>query len=122
MFRSGAGDVVLVGSDARCNDLLTLKLARPYDFFLHVAGQPGSHVILLNRDREGVPEREALGFAASLAAAYSSARDGGRVAVHYAQRCEVSKPRGLAAGRVQLRRYKVVSEAPCRHEDLRVRD
>lgn len=113
---------MLVGQDARSNDLLTLKLARPYDFFFHVAGQPGSHVILLNPERRDAPDRDAAGFAASLAAAYSSARDGGNVAVHYAQRSEVSKRRGMAPGKVLLRRFKVVHEAPHRHDEARVQN
>ena len=111
-----------MGVSAECNDLLTLKLARPYDFFLHVAGQPGSHVIMLNPERSVAPAREALRFAAELAGAYSSARGGGKVAVHYAQKSEVSKARGMAAGKVLLRRFKATREAPCRHEDARVPD
>ena len=40
--------VVLVGRGAQDNDALTFKLGRPRDFWLHVAGQSGSHVLVLN--------------------------------------------------------------------------
>lgn len=113
-FVSPDGWTVLVGKTAADNDVLSVKLGSPHDFWFHVAGQPGSHVVVLNPDKEDRLPRETERFAAGLAAGYSSARRGGRVAVH-AARCEdVSKPRGLPAGKVALRRYKTVQAEPVR--------
>jgi predicted ribosome quality control (RQC) complex YloA/Tae2 family protein len=81
-----------------------------------VAGQPGSHVVVRNPERADRPPRDTERFAAGLAAGYSSARRGGRVAVHAARGEDVSKPRGLAPGKVALRRYKTLQVEPVRPE------
>ena len=44
------GMIVLVGRTARDNDVLSLKLAAPRDFWFHVAGESGSHVVVRNPD------------------------------------------------------------------------
>lgn len=120
VYRAPNGVTVLVGKSAQDNDLLSLKLARPQDQFFHVAGQPGSHVIALNAENSSSLDRETLRFAASLAAAYSSARRGGRVSVHHALCADVSKPRGLAPGKVQLRRARSVQVEPSLQEESRI--
>lgn len=115
-FVSPDGLIVLVGKTAADNDILTLKLAAPRDFWMHVAADSGSHVVIRNPDGLASLPRDTAQFAAGLAAGYSKARKGGRVAVHVAQRADVSKPRGLAPGKVLLARYKTVHAAP-RRED-----
>ena len=118
-FVSPEGWIVLVGKTAEDNDILTLKLAAPRDFWMHVAADSGSHVVIRNPDGHDALPRATAQFAASLAARYSKARKGGRVAVHVAQRADVSKPRGLAAGKVLLARYKTINVAPYREADER---
>jgi predicted ribosome quality control (RQC) complex YloA/Tae2 family protein len=113
-FLSPDGFIVLVGRTAADNDILSLRLGDPDDFWLHVAGESGSHVVVRNPDRlERVP-RSTLRFAAALAAGYSKARNAGRVAVHVARCADVSKPRGLEPGKVVLRRFETVHVAPLR--------
>lgn len=111
-FVSPDGMTVLVGRTAEDNDVLTFRLGSPRDGWLHVAGESGSHVVVRNPD--GLPRlpRETLRFAAALAARYSKARRGGRVAVHVATCADVSKPRGLPSGKVELARYTSLSVAP----------
>lgn len=116
-FVSPDGLIVLVGKTAEDNDVLSLKLGSPRDFWFHVAGDSGSHVVVRNPENLGRPSRETLQFAAGLAAGYSKARRGGRVAVHWTTCDEVSKPRGLPPGKVQLGRYDTVQAAPIRGED-----
>ena len=111
------GMIVLVGRTARDNDALSLKLASPADFWFHVAGESGSHVVVRNPDKLDVLPRETKRFAAALAAGYSKARRGGTVAVHMARAGDVTKPRGLAPGKVQLRRYATVHAQPLRLEE-----
>jgi predicted ribosome quality control (RQC) complex YloA/Tae2 family protein len=106
------GLTVLVGRTASDNDLLTFKLAEPRDFWLHVAGDSGSHVVVRNPENLSRLPRETLKLAASLAAGHSKASRGGRTAVHVTRRSEVSKPRGFAAGKVQLRRFETVQASP----------
>lgn len=111
-LESPDGLVVLVGRSAADNDVLTFKLASPRDFWLHVAGQSGSHVVVRNPDNLRRLPRETQRFAASLAAGYSKAKGGGKVAVHVTRCSEVSKPRGYAAGKVALRRFDTVQASP----------
>jgi predicted ribosome quality control (RQC) complex YloA/Tae2 family protein len=115
-FTSPDGLTVLVGRTAADNDLLTFRLGAPRDFWLHVAGESGSHVIVRNpAGLERLP-KETLRFAAGLAAGYSKARRGGRVAVHVATCAEVSKPRGFPPGKVALGRYRSIDATPLRGE------
>ncbi|MCP3957660.1 MAG: DUF814 domain-containing protein [bacterium] len=103
---------VLVGRSARDNDALTFKLGRPRDFWFHVAGQSGSHVLVLNPDGLDQPPRDTRRFAAALAARYSKARRGGRVAVHETTCAQVRKGRGLPPGKVILRSYRSLQASP----------
>jgi predicted ribosome quality control (RQC) complex YloA/Tae2 family protein len=111
-FLSPDGMTVLVGRTAADNDVLSLHLGAPRDFWLHVAGESGSHVVVRNPDGLERLPRATERFAAALAARYSKARRGGRVAVHLTTCSEVSKPRGLPPGQVVLGRYRTVQAAP----------
>jgi predicted ribosome quality control (RQC) complex YloA/Tae2 family protein len=111
------GFIVLVGRTARDNDILSLRLAAPRDFWFHVAGESGSHVVVRNPENLDALPRETKKFAAGLAAGYSKARRGGKVAVHMACAGDVSKPRGLAPGKVHLRRFTTVHSGPLRLDD-----
>ena len=108
------GMTVLVGRTARDNDVLSLKLASPRDFWFHVAGESGSHVVVRNPDKLDALPRETKRFAASLAAGYSKARRGGKTAVHMARAGDVGKKRGMAPGKVTLRRFTTVHAHPRR--------
>ena len=111
------GFTVLVGRTARDNDVLSIKLAAPRDFWFHVAGESGSHVVVRNPQNLDTLPRETRDFAAALAAGYSKARRGGRVAVHMARAGDVTKPRGLAPGKVQLRLHRTVKANPLRLDE-----
>ena len=111
-YESPDGWLVLVGRDAASNDVLTFKLGRPDDFWLHVAADSGSHVLIPMPRGETKPPRETLKFAAALAARHSKARGGGQVDVHVARVRDVSKPRGSKAGLARLRRHDSVRERP----------
>lgn len=117
VFTSPDGFVVLVGRTAQDNDLLSVRLASPRDFWFHVAGHPGSHVVVRNPDGLDRLPRETEQFAAGLAAGYSKQKKGGRVSVHAATCADVSKPRGLAPGKVQLKRFKALQVTPVRATD-----
>ncbi len=111
-FVSPDGMTVLVGKNAADNDLLTFKLGRPRDFWLHVAGQSGSHVVVLNPDGLDRMPLDTGRFAAALAARHSKAKRGGQVAVHATTCAEVRKPRGLPAGKVTLKKFKSLKASP----------
>jgi len=110
------GLTVLVGKSADDNDRLSLDLCQPWDFWFHLAGDSGSHVVVRNPDRlERLPKATEQ-FAAALAAGYSKARNAGRVAVHAARGADVSKRRGQPAGEVTLARWKSLTVKPLRLE------
>ncbi len=111
------GFIVLVGRTASDNDVLSLKLASPRDFWFHTAGESGSHVVVRNPDNVERLPRETRRFAAGLAAGYSKARRGGKVAVHEARVRDIGKPRGFAPGKVTLGRYSTVRIEPLRLDD-----
>jgi predicted ribosome quality control (RQC) complex YloA/Tae2 family protein len=107
-FVSPQGFVVLVGRTAHDNDILTFKLAAPRDFWFHVSGESGSHVVVRNPEGLDRLPRETERFAAALAAGYSKARNAGRVAVHVTRCADVHKSRGAPAGQVTLSRFTSV--------------
>jgi len=110
------GFEVLVGKGDAANDALTFDVAEPRDFWLHVAGPAGSHVVVRNPDALEELPRSVLERAAELAAWHSKARGRrGKVEVHVCRVADVSKPRGFAPGEVLLRRWdavKVYAKAP----------
>ncbi|MBI3782861.1 MAG: DUF814 domain-containing protein [Deltaproteobacteria bacterium] len=117
-FVSPDGLVVLVGKTAADNDILSLELGSPNDFWMHISGDSGSHVVVRNPDNLDRLPRDTLRMAAGLAAGYSKARNAKRTSVHVARCADVSKPRGFEPGKVLLRRYETVHVEPLRAEDL----
>lgn len=103
---------ILVGKTAEANDRLSLKVAHANDFWFHVAGMPGSHVVARHPDRPSQIPREIKRTAAGLAVFFSKAREAGNTAVHWTQARYVSKPRGAAAGKVQLQRFQSLNVQP----------
>ncbi|MBI3329230.1 MAG: DUF814 domain-containing protein [Nitrospinae bacterium] len=102
---------VLVGRTDADNDHLSLRVARPDDWWFHVRGMPGSHVILQGPPGEE-PTREALKRVAAIAAYHSKARQAGIVAVSCTRARYVTKPRDATAGTVHIRKEVVLKVRP----------
>jgi predicted ribosome quality control (RQC) complex YloA/Tae2 family protein len=102
---------VLVGRSDADNETLSLHYADPQDYWFHVHGVPGSHVVLRAREGEE-PSRDVLRQAAAIAAYHSKARDGGVVPVSFTRAREVSKPRGAPVGTVEIRRETTIKVRP----------
>jgi len=112
------GFEILVGKGDEDNDRLTFGIAEPRDFWLHVAGSAGSHVVVRNPDALDELPRAVLERAAELAAWFSKARGArGKVEVHLCRAADVRKPRGLAPGEVLLKRWDPVRVYPRGIED-----
>ena len=105
------GWTVRAGRSDEDNDRLSIKAAEPDDWWFHVRGMPGSHVVL-----HGPPGAEAdkdtLRAAAAIAAFHSKARAGGVVAVSCTRARHVTKPRGAKRGTVEIRKETVVKVRP----------
>lgn len=105
----GAGDrAILVGRSAADNDVLTLRVARAHDHWLHARGVAGTHVIV-PLDRGEICPPELLVDAAHLAACFSEARGETQVEVQHVSRRHVRKPRGSPPGAVVVTREKVLA-------------
>jgi predicted ribosome quality control (RQC) complex YloA/Tae2 family protein len=116
-YRLSGHWTVLVGRTDADNDYLTVKLAQPDDWWFHVRGVPGGHAIL--RAIPGKePDRETLKRAAGIAAYHSKARNAGLVAVSCTRARYVTKPRGVKAGTVQIRKEIVLKVRPAAGEGL----
>jgi len=110
-YKLGEDWIVLVGRTEKDNDTLSLKIAKPNDYWFHVRGMPGSHVVLKGPDGHE-PSKDILKKAASIAAFHSKARAGGVVAVSCTQARYVTKPRGAKPGTVQIRKETVFKVRP----------
>jgi predicted ribosome quality control (RQC) complex YloA/Tae2 family protein len=107
-FQGHKERLILVGKGASDNDELTRAYARPQDLWLHVRDHAGAHVVVPLERNEVCPE-ELLLDAAHLAAHFSTVRGETQVEVSYTPKRYVRKPRGAAAGLVQVEREKVLS-------------
>jgi predicted ribosome quality control (RQC) complex YloA/Tae2 family protein len=107
------GFEILVGKGDEANDRLTFGIAEPRDFWLHVSGPAGSHVVVRNPDDLDELPREVVLRAAELAAWHSKARDArGKVEVHLCRVSDIRKPRGAPPGLVHLKRWDAVKVYP----------
>ncbi len=108
------GWTILAGRNDRDNDYLSLKLARPGEWWFHVKGMPGSHVLLRPpaTDQQAEADKKKLEAAAAVAAWHSRARNGGVVAVTCTRARFVAKPRGARPGTVSVRRETVLKVRP----------
>ncbi len=104
-FSSPSGYKVLVGKSARSNRILTFNLAKSHDYFFHIRGYPGAHVVLFSEGKN--PSEEDILFCAGLAIRFSRARRG-RFEVLYAPISAVYRKKGMKEGEVLLRSFKTV--------------
>ena len=102
---------MLAGRTDAENDRLSLTIARANDFWFHVRGMPGSHVVL-RCDREEEPDRATLEQAAAIAAYHRKARNGGIMTVLCTKAKYVTKPRGAKPGTVEIRKETVLKVRP----------
>lgn len=102
---------VFAGKTDADNDQLSLKTAGPKDYWFHVRGMPGSHVVLVAKpDKE--PDKETLRQAAAIAAYHSKARNAGVVPVAWTEARNVTKPKGAKPGTVQIRKERIIKVKP----------
>ena len=109
-FVSSDGFSIFVGKNNQQNDLLTLKLARKNDIWLHTQKIHGSHVIILAESRE-IPDKT-FTEAAMLAAYHSQARGGQNVPVDCTSVKNVKKPAGAKPGMVIYDHYRTIFVTP----------
>lgn len=105
-FVSSDGFEILVGRSNAGNDELTASLARRTDIWLHTKSVHGSHVVIRCDGTE--PPEKTIYEASCIAAYYSQAETGTKVAVDYTMIRNVRKPSGSLPGKVIYTDYKTV--------------
>jgi predicted ribosome quality control (RQC) complex YloA/Tae2 family protein len=110
------GWVVLAGKNDQDNDQLSLKVAKANDYWFHVKGMPGSHVLLQVPAGEE-PDNVTIKEAAAVAAWHSKKREAKQVAVSCTRARYVTKPRGAKPGTVEIRKEKVLKVRPAVPEE-----
>jgi len=105
------GWIVLAGRTDQDNDRLSLRLAKANDWWFHVRGLPGSHVVLQVPAGEE-PDNATIKAAAAIAAWHSRKREAREVAVSATRARYVTKPRGAKPGTVEIRKEKVLKVRP----------
>ena len=97
-FITDGGYTVLCGKNNVQNEYITHKLAEKTDYWFHVKGQPGSHVVMVCHGEE--PGEKDFTQAAEIAAYYSKAAGEQNTAVDYTFARHVKKPAGGKPGLV----------------------
>ena len=103
---------VLIGRNNEGNDHLTLHVARSEDYWFHVHGTPGSHVVLRRGKGKDEPSKQTLLEVAAWTAFYSKSTHAGTVPVIYTLKKYVRKPRKAPPGTVVCEREKMLMVKP----------
>lgn len=107
-FVSSEGIAMLAGRNNAQNDLVTTRLARSTDTWLHAQGMPGSHVVI---QAPAVP-RQTLLEAAHIAAYFSRGKHSSNVPIDYTLIKNVHKPSGAKPGFVTYTSQKTIFITP----------
>ncbi|TAH18868.1 MAG: DUF814 domain-containing protein [Cytophagales bacterium] len=102
---------ILVGKNAKNNDLLTQKYAFKEDLWLHARDVTGSHVIIKYKAGKVFPS-SVIGRAAELAAWFSKRKNDTLCPVIYTPKKYVRKPKGAAEGAVIIEKEQVIMVEP----------
>ncbi|WP_338875606.1 NFACT RNA binding domain-containing protein [Spirosoma sp. SC4-14] len=102
---------ILIGRNAKNNDLLTQKYAYKEDLWLHARDVPGSHVVIKYQAGKPFP-KNVIERAGELAAWYSKRRTDSLCPVTVTPKKFVRKPKGLAEGQVVIEKEDVILVEP----------
>jgi predicted ribosome quality control (RQC) complex YloA/Tae2 family protein len=101
-----------VGRSNQENDYVTHRLAKPDDYWFHVHGCPGSHVILRREGRKDNPSARTIEEVAAIAAFFSKARTSRKAPVIYTLKKYVRKARGGSPGLAIVTRERTIMVVP----------
>lgn len=101
------GSIVLIGKNAKDNDILTFQIAKDGDMWFHVEEYSGSHVIL----RSNNITKQEIKKTAEITGYYSAARDEKKVEVMYTLIQNVKKE-SKTHGEVVVNEYKTINISP----------
>lgn len=110
-------DVFIGKTDAQ-NDELSTRFAKPSDYWLHVAGHAGSHVVIRRPKNSPPPPKGVIEKAAALSVWFSKAKHTSFAEVHVTEARFVRKRRHAPAGEVIAERCKSVRVSPISPQDM----
>ena len=102
---------ILIGRNAKNNDLLTQRFSYKDDLWMHARDVAGSHVVVKYQAGKPFP-KPVIERAAELAAWYSKRRTDSLCPVIVTPKKYVRKPKGLAEGQVVVEKEDVVMVVP----------
>ncbi|WP_457567400.1 Rqc2 family fibronectin-binding protein [Desulfurobacterium sp.] len=102
-----SGKILLIGKSSIENEILSLKVAKPWDLWFHTREIPGSHVIL-RLEKNEKPSREDIETAASAAVFYSKGKTSGKVKVDFTRAENLKKPPGTPSGYITYKNEKTI--------------
>jgi predicted ribosome quality control (RQC) complex YloA/Tae2 family protein len=105
------GFEILVGKNAKNNDLLTQRYAFKEDLWLHARDVSGSHVVVKYKAGKPFPV-SVIERAAELAAWYSKRKNDSLCPVIYTPKKYVRKPKGASEGAVSIEKEQVIMVVP----------
>lgn len=106
------GYKLLYGDNREANDYLTLRVAKPNDWWLHVRGGPSTHVVIQTQNQPAKVPHEVLLFAAKVAAKQSPSKHSSWVAVDYTLKKYVRRPKGADPGMASYTHEKTLHVNP----------
>ncbi|MGD1842656.1 MAG: NFACT RNA binding domain-containing protein [Thermonemataceae bacterium] len=102
---------ILIGKNAKNNDLLTQRYTYKEDLWLHAKDVSGSHVVIKYQSGKSFP-KEVIEKAAQLAGYYSKRKNDSLCPVIVTPKKFVRKPKGLADGQVVVEKEEVMMVEP----------
>ena len=106
------GYEILVGENATSNDYLTLRVAAPNDWWLHVRAAVSAHVVVRTHGKPYEVPRPVLERAAQLCAQHSQQKHSSLVSVDYTLKKYVRRPRGSAPGAADYQNEMSIDVTP----------
>ncbi|MGE0614143.1 MAG: NFACT RNA binding domain-containing protein [Bacteriovoracia bacterium] len=116
-FVSEDGWAILAGRNLKENQELTFKIARGNDWWLHVRGKPGAHVVVPGEAGKSVPLSTLLD-AAEVAIHYSGGKDWGKTEVDYVLRKHVKRIKNSSEVSYRGEKTLLISPDPLRRQRL----
>ena len=111
-FTTPEGYEIYIGESATANDFLTLRLASPNDWWLHVRAATSSHVVIKSQGKPELVPPGVLRQAAMLCAKHSSQKHSSLVSVDLTLKKYVRKPRGAEPGSANYQNERTLEVTP----------
>ncbi len=101
------GSRILIGKNSAGNDFILRNKARANDIWFHVKDAPGSHVIMIPKRDDMLPDPD-IYHAATMAAKYSKLKKSWKTEVLFTEVKNISRVKGGLLGQVKIGKYRTI--------------